>query len=301
VIDAVGAAAGEYGRDRCPQLAAAISYHVLFSLVPLFTFLVSIFGLVLQDDDIREEVIDALIDRFPLSEEAGVDLEQILANVPTPASVIGIVSIAALLWSASGMTAATRVGLTAAFDDGTHRPFFQSKLIDLLLVLGVAGLMLVAFGLSIVVHAVERWSETLAASLGAAGFGTASVLGTLVPLGLVFAAFLLLYHYVPPSRPRFGDIWVGALVAALASQLVSVGFSYYLSTVATYHVLYGSLGSVLAFLTVVYLQASVFLFGGELASEWPRQAEAPPAGATAEKASFGRRLTSLVRGLFVRS
>ena len=62
-------------RDRCPQYAAAISYHVLFSLFPLTIVLVSIFGLVLQDDELRKDVIDELLDVLPVSESGQQDVE----------------------------------------------------------------------------------------------------------------------------------------------------------------------------------------------------------------------------------
>lgn len=300
LISAVPAAASKYSRDRCPQLAAAVSYHLLFSLVPLFMFLVSVFGIVLRDEDVRSEVIDKLLGRFPLTPEAGVDIEGVLASVPTPASAIGIIGIVALLWSASGMMASLRVALTAAFDDGSERPFFQSKLIDVLLVFSVAVLLFVSFGLSIVVHALQRWSASLSEHLSSVDLGESGVLGNVAPPVLAFAAFVAVYHLVPPSRPRIRDVWVGALVGAAGFAAVNVGFSYYLATVATWHLLYGSLGSVLAFLLVVYLEVAVFLFGGELASEWSRSAFTT-SETTEPSAPISRRLLGFLRGLFIKS
>ena len=58
-------------RDRCPQYAAAIAYRVLFSLFPLTILLVSVFGLVLQDDELRERVISELLSVLPVSETGG--------------------------------------------------------------------------------------------------------------------------------------------------------------------------------------------------------------------------------------
>jgi membrane protein len=299
LLRAVPAAVSKYVADRGPQLAAAVSYHVLFSLVPLFIFLASIAGLLLQNDERRQDLIDELLERFPLSDQAGIDLERILSEIPTPASAIGIISIVGFLWTASGMMAALRIGLTVAFDDGSRatRPFARSKLVDLLLVLVVGVIVLVSFGLSIVVHAVERWSETLADVLGSAGFRGDGVLGVLVPLALTIAAFALAYHLVPPSRPPLRQVWVAALLAGAAFELVKVGFSYYLATLATYDVLYGSLGSLFAFLFVVYLEASVFLVGAELAFQWPRSSEPGP---PSEHVPLSRRLLEALRGLFVR-
>ena len=290
-------AAGEkYGRDRCPQHAAAVSYHVLFALVPLFIFVASALGVVLRDDDLRGDFVDAVLARFPLTEEAGVDIDEILASVPAPAGVAGLVGLVALFWSASSMTGSLRVALTAAFSDGTERPYFQSKLVDLALVVAVAMLLLASFGLSVVVHAVQRWSTRVAAELGALELHEWSLLATVGPAVLAFVAFAVLYRLVPPTRPKLRDVWAGALLAAVGFAAVNVGFSYYLTTVATWDVLYGSLGSLLAFLLVVYLEVAVFLFGAELAAVWSR----PPPAEPGPGVPLRRQIVLGLRGLFVR-
>jgi membrane protein len=287
---------GRYTTNRNPQIAAAISYHVLFAVVPLFVFLGTIFGLLLRDDERRQEVTEQLVDRFPLSPEAGVDIERILAEIPTPLSVIGVLSILALLWSASGMMSSVRVGLTAVFDGGQGRPFFHSKLVDVVLILSLACLFVGLLALTIAINAIERWSETVAGGLGAAGLDRGSILAVLLPPVLTFGALLLLYRLVPRTRLRFRDLAVGALAAAIASEAIRIGFSYYLSSVARYDLLYGALGSVFAFLLVVYLQAIVLLFGAEIAQAWSQSAFGPPEPAV----PISRQARDLVRGLFVR-
>ena len=64
----------EFAEDNCSQLAAAISYYVLFSIIPLAIFLTSVFGLLVQDSDIQDEVIDRLVEAIPLEEGEGQDL-----------------------------------------------------------------------------------------------------------------------------------------------------------------------------------------------------------------------------------
>ena len=65
VVRALPRAVEDMFTDRCTQYAAAIAYRVLFSLFPLTIALVSIFGLVLQDDELRQSVIDELIAFLP--------------------------------------------------------------------------------------------------------------------------------------------------------------------------------------------------------------------------------------------
>ena len=47
----------EFRADHCPQVAAAISYHVLFSVFPLAILVVGIIGLVTQDPHARGAVV----------------------------------------------------------------------------------------------------------------------------------------------------------------------------------------------------------------------------------------------------
>jgi membrane protein len=289
-------AVGRYTLHRTPPLAAPISYHVLFAIVPLFVFLGTIFGLLLQDDRRRQEVTEQLVNRFPLSPEAGVDIERLLAELPTPLSLIGVLSILALLWSASGMMSSVRVGLTAAFDEGERRPFFHSKLVDLLLVLSIALLFIGFLALSIAINAIGQWSETVAGGLGTAGLGRGSILALLGPPLLTFGLLLFLYRLVPRKKLQFRDLAAGALVAAVASEAIRVGFSYYLTSVARYDILYGALGSVFALLLVVYLQAIVLLFGAEVAGAWAQSAYGPPD----PPVPLFKQARDAVGGLFVR-
>ena len=71
IVRALPQAVEDMFTDRCTQYAAAIAYRVLFSLFPLTIALVSIFGLVLQDDELRQQVIDEIVDILPQSLQGG--------------------------------------------------------------------------------------------------------------------------------------------------------------------------------------------------------------------------------------
>ena len=79
--------------DHCPLQAAGIAYRVLFSIVPLAIVLVSIFGLVLQDDEIRKNVVNSIVDFLPVSTAGRKDVEKALSSIATPASAAGLVSL----------------------------------------------------------------------------------------------------------------------------------------------------------------------------------------------------------------
>jgi membrane protein len=294
VVRAVTAAVKAYSEHFGPQIAAAISYHVLFSLFPLAIIVIAAIGLVLQDDERRETFTDWVLDRVPLADEAGVDLAAAIDGLAGPLSVAGLIAIVGLLWSASGMMAAIRRGLDAAFSD-SRRPAVQGKLVDFLLVLATGLVLLAAVALAIVARLLERLEAIVAGP-----DVVSEMLRVVQPLVLVFAAVLCLYRYLPVEKPRFRDVWLGALLAALATVAINVGFSFYLSHFADYNVVYGSIGAALAFLVVVYLTASAFLIGAEFSAAWPRTREPPPRRPAEETGSLGGRVLGFLKGLVVR-
>src|SRR6476659_10674743 len=82
-----------YFADRCGQHAAGIAYRVLFSLVPLSIVLVAIFGLVLRDDSLRDDVIRQIVDTLPLSDTGSADVTREIEKLARPATGLGIVSL----------------------------------------------------------------------------------------------------------------------------------------------------------------------------------------------------------------
>src|SRR5262249_39070021 len=97
--------------DQCPQQAAGIAYRGLFSIAPLAIVLVAIFGLVLQDDSVRRDVVNAIVDALPVSAAGRKDVERGITEIATPASAAGLLSLLVFVWAASGMMTAIRAGL----------------------------------------------------------------------------------------------------------------------------------------------------------------------------------------------
>jgi membrane protein len=260
-----------YFFDRGSQFAAAISYRAIFSVIPLLTFAVTVIGVVLRDDSRRDALITDLVDRFSFSEQTRADLEKILTSIPSPWSVLGIVSIVAVLWSASGVMSSVRIGLTVAAGGMRTRSFARSKLFDFLLVFLLTVLVLAAAALNVMTRAVARWSDEVADKLDAGALGAlfnGVVSGLVAPMLLMFCACAFLYRVIPPIRAPWRCVLVGAAFAALALQLVQLGMAWYLSGPAELDAVYGSLGAALAFLLAVYVSATAFLICGELVFAW---------------------------------
>jgi membrane protein len=276
---AAWAAAAGFGRHASSQLASAIAYHVLFSLVPLVAVVVSLVDLLLPAEARSDvgEWLHSLVAGTPTISR-GVDTT--LAAAPSTASLVGLVALAGLIWAAGGMMASIRIAFRTIFEDD-RRPFVRGKLLDLVLVAGTGVLAVCAFGLTIVAEVVAELGRRLSTDLGIGAQGRLIGVGTqlAVSLLLAFAVFALLYRTVPPRPPRLDAIWPASALAAVGFHLATTAYGLYLARFARYSAVYGSLGAVLGFLAVVYVGAVVLLFGAELVAAWPAARAGEPRGA----------------------
>ena len=264
----------EFLDDHCAQLAASMSYYVFFSLFPLAILVVSIAGVLLTDDSLREQVVNGLFDLLPLQSGAGKeDLEDLIEPIASGRSAIGVVSVLGLIWAATGMMSALRFSLDTAWDLEFRRPFVRGKLVDLGLVVGVGALLTISIGATAVLQVGNEVSEDVADSLGPFGAeatGFFRIVSILLPFLLTWTTFTIIYKVVPSVTTRIRDVVAGALLGALLFEALKHGFAFYLSNFTNYDAIYGSLGAAIALLFFVYLAACVLLFGAEIAAEWPR-------------------------------
>ena len=109
--------AAEFLDDRCPQLAAAIAYYALFAVFPLSILLVAGFGRVAGEETARREVTELVLDNVPLrSTEGRQEIADALDRVTAGAETFGVLGLAGLVFSASGLMGALRYALSRAFD-----------------------------------------------------------------------------------------------------------------------------------------------------------------------------------------
>ncbi len=277
--------------DRCTQYAAAIAYRVLFSLFPLTIALVSVFGLVLQDDELRQQVIDELIKILPVSTSGQGNIQRSIEQIATPLSAIGLISLVALLWGATGMMASIRLGLEAAMKVDRGRPAARAKLVDFILVAAAGLLVILIVGISafgaFFSKLAERFTEW-------AGIATPS--GLFLRDGLQLVAIgvtvLLLYRFVPARKLKRRGALAGAILTAVgiwgSTKVLAIIFSDF----SRYNLIYGSLAGVMTFLFFVYVVAWILLLGAEFAYAWSQPAGPPGPPIRAQ-------IIGVVRGLFV--
>jgi membrane protein len=266
LFDLAQAILAVYGRKGLSQFAAAISYRALFSIVPLTTFVATIVGLFFTENDSRrQDLVDSISGRLHLTETGAAKLDDIIASVPSPWSLTGVVSLVLALWGATGVMSSVRKALAVIFDDGLTLDYARGKFLDALLVVGVVLLLLVANALSWLEQIAAKESERINTALEWQPYGIGLVFGLVIPLLLTAAVFLFLYRVLPRSKPPWLSAVIGASGGALGFQVIQAGLSWYLAEQADFAALYGSASAVFAFLLSIYLSAIAFLAGALLA------------------------------------
>jgi membrane protein len=289
LVSAVPTAIDGYFRHRLSQHAAGIAYRVLFSLAPLSIVLVSIVGVVLQDDVRRQEVVDRIVDWLPFSEEGSSTVEDAITRLASPTSAVGVLSLLVFFWAASGMMGSLRTGLEAALNVQRRRPAVRAKLVDLVLVAGAGALLIVTIAITVIAQVVTRFVGGVADDVGLENGFLGELAGFFLPLAITTIVVMLLYRFVPARHLRFGDAVVGGVVTGLLLLGISAASAFVYEQVADLSVIYGSITVVLVFLYSVYLYASALLFGAELAAAWsaPHQGPSEPIRSQVRRAVLG--------------
>ena len=83
---------------------------------------------------------------------------------------------------------------------------------------------------------------------------------------LAFVGFLFLYKFVPNTKVRWRHVWVGAIIAAVLFEITKNIFVWFVGEFATYNLVYGSIGTLIALMSWTYISAVIMLFCAKVIS-----------------------------------
>ena len=264
----------EFLDKNCPYIAGAIAFYTLFSMFPLLLAIISVLGYLSPTTlEEQQELAMRTADIIPVSSDF---IGETVSSVFRARVVTGIVSILGLLWAATVVFGAIRKGINAAWGITKPRPFLKERLIDFGLVIG-AGILLLAVLFSPPTLGIVRGaSGVLAPESEYFNHAMWNVIARLILPALAFVTFLVLYKFIPNTSVKLSNVWAGALLASLAFDFANLCFVWYVQNYGHYSLLYGSVGTILATLTWVYLSAIILLFGALVTSRYSAYVESLP-------------------------
>jgi membrane protein len=247
--------------------AASIAYYGLLSMFPFFMLALAILGSVTADDADRQAVLRFVLRYFPTQFEF---IARQLDAFRTSTVTFGVAGTVGLVWGALGVFGAISTAVNHAWGVEKARSFWSHKLFSFVMLTVAGAVLLVALFLvsaSSIVGA--RWFAQVSASfpgllvLRGLTLRSATTLLFIVVVGMI-------YYFVPNTKVRFRDVWIGAIVTGLLWKLTVFGFSWFMGDMARFTRVNGSIAAVVVFLVWVYVQAVILLYGVEFTAAYAK-------------------------------
>jgi membrane protein len=243
------------------QHAGSMAYFSILSIFQLLVLGVVVLSYFLGEGEARQFVIEQIRAGSPLNTEA---IAGVIDAVIASRGGISLFGLLLLTWGALGIFSAINQGVARAFAVTAPRPFWQDKLIGLLLMV-VTGLLGIA---SVVIGILTGILQSASADVLArvpGGYLALGLIGFVTPLLLTFLAFLIIYRFVPNRRVTFREALPGAIAATLLWTVLRIGFTYYATNVANYETAFGPISAAISLLVFLYFASVVVLLGAEVA------------------------------------
>ena len=265
-----------FEKDNAWVLAGHIAYMGLFALFPFLIFLLALAGSLGQTEAAAQAIELAFV---LLPPDVASGLKPAVDEVRN-APHAGLMTISGVitLWGSSSGIETLRHALNLAYDVADPPAFWRTRLESILLTILAAVVAIVVTVLLVVVPlALDAASWFLEQPLHAEYYAP---LRYLTGIGLLLLLLMALYSVLPNVRLRRFEVVPGALVAWGLWVLIHELYTFYLRSVPSFSITYGSLGGIIVTLFFFYISALLFIYGAEVNSvlrRWRQNREPPPA------------------------
>jgi membrane protein len=254
-----------YSLHGTARIGAALSFYAFLSFFPIILILLALLGAALQFNlnpalDTQAYVIAYVSGNLPAARAL---LVENLADVTENSAELGVIGAVVGLWTASNIFAALDEAFDVIFEVNRRRTWrsyarSRTKAIGTVILLGI--LLIFSLLVSTFIRPAEAWVTAMPYGVQLlAGFN--GVVAFTVSAGI----FTLLYKIMPRRKVAWTAALGGGLFTSLVWQLGRDLLSWWLRQANT--AMAGSvIGSVLAFLILVYFGWQVVLLGAELAA-----------------------------------
>jgi membrane protein len=259
-----------YGRmteARVLLVAAGVTFYALLAIFPAIVALISIYGLFADPSSIasQSDVASGFLPGGALD-----ILREQMERIAQARGTLGFAFLIGLLislWSANGGMKALFDALNVVNGEKETRSFIWLNIMSLSFTVAAIVFLIVAVALVAVVPSMLNYL-----GLENATQWLFTVARWPLLLLAVAVALALIYRYGPSrAEPKWRWITWGSAFAAVAWIVLSLLFSWYAANFASYNRTYGSLGAVIAFMTWMWLSATVVLVGAAIDAETERQ------------------------------
>ena len=249
----------ELRRVRLMERTAAVTYNFLMALPPTFLFLFSLVP-YLPLRDVQQTILITLKLMTP-NNKIYLAVSSIIKDFMNKQhhDVLSSGLLLVLFFSSNGM-----VGLMKSFDkslavykkrNALQRRWTAIKLTLMLILVGILTLSV----LILQNKSLNKWALKIYPHIVAV-----KALSYTILMLVIFITICLIYTYGPSLTRRFTFISAGSVFATIASLGATSVFYFLVNNFLNYNKVYGSIGTLIAFMVLVWLNTLIILLGYEL-------------------------------------
>jgi YihY family inner membrane protein len=236
--------------------AAAFSYYLLLSLLPLTILLVTAGSLLVEQEVATQAIINLVNHYTPLTSEQESTAVVAIREWLQARGQISLVTLPLLLWSGLKFLR-TLIRTTNRIWHSQSYNWWRLPLKSLGLLGITASALLIGILLPGLARLVRQWLTThLAFPQWAFG-----LLFDLLPAVVLFYGLIMIYKLTPSKPTKFSEVWLGALGATILIWLGELLVLVYAANFSNFNALYGALSGIVVFLLWMYFSACIGVFG----------------------------------------
>ncbi len=250
-------------KDATFILASSVAYYFLFSIFPLMLILIAFSAYIIDFMGLKFSILDFVAEQIPLVYDL---TESNIERIISQRASIGAVGFVFLILASTYVFDSIQYALNKIYRIKINRKFWFQKLYGFLIMILIFILIFLSFSLStFIYHFLDRIYLQL--SLDRVIYKN-FLRAASIFIGMVFnfGIFSIIHYFGTNAKIHFKKIYKGAIVSACLWEMAKHVFLFYLNNFANYELLYGSVGSIIAFLFWSFISAFIFLLGAQVNS-----------------------------------
>jgi membrane protein len=242
------------------ERASSIAFNFVMAIPPAIIFLFTLIPYLPISKDFELALYGLIRDLIPGEKNNSPLINFLHDFIRKPRNeLLSLGFILSLFFSSNAV-----MGIMRSFDKNyigfKKRNTFQRRIVALRLTVILFVLVFASTLLMVMQGAVLKW-------LGVKSHSLRIIIGDirwLVIVMLFFYSISFIYRHAPAVHKKWPHINPGSIIATFLMILFTICFSYWVNHFGTYNQLYGSIGTVLILMLLIYFNSLVLLIGFEL-------------------------------------
>lgn len=242
------------------ERASSIAFNFVMAIPPAVIFLFTLIPFLPISKEFELELYDLIRDVVPGQKDNATIIKFLQDFINNPRNgLLSLGFVLSLFFSSNAM-----MGIMRSFDKNylgfRKRNGFEKRMVALKITLILFVLIFASILVLIARDAVLKW-------IGITNPTAIEIINNLrwlVIIMLFFACISFIYRHAPAVQKKWRLINPGSILATFLMLLFTMGFSWWVNHFGNYNELYGSIGTILILMLLIYFNSLVLLIGFEL-------------------------------------